>query len=244
MPIYFDKHTEQSIIKYNAETDINIKNEIYTNEIHKAFDKLVENLINTYKFRGDTNYIALKQEAVADLYIKLNKYDPTRLTKGGLKVKAYSYFGTIAKNFIMFNWKKSKKLDLFDFQENSRAIDEYERKILRNEILLKTASHQKEELFSNNTLKSKMLKFISIRRKELQTNIKYRFMVELGRNNYLAMLNVLEQILINDITINFYKQLFEYIRNKTNMKSYDFSGYLKEFREDLKRFLQDNKEEI
>jgi len=243
VPIYFDKHTEQSIIKYNTETDINIKNEIYTNEIHKAFDKLVENLINTYKFRGDTNYIALKQEAVADLYIKLNKYDPTRLTKGGLKVKAYSYFGTIAKNFIMLNWKKSRKLDLFDFQEHSNVINEYE-SISRNEILLKTASHQKEELFSNNTLKSKMLKFISIRRKELQTNIKYRFMAELGRNNYLAMLNVLEQILIDDFSINYYKQLFEYIRNKTDMKTYDFSGHVKEFREDLKSFLQDNIEEI
>lgn len=47
---YFTKDTELAIIRYNSESDIDIKNQIYENEIHYAFFKLTENLIHTFKF--------------------------------------------------------------------------------------------------------------------------------------------------------------------------------------------------
>ena len=46
--VYFGKDVQDAIIRYNLSEDFNIKNKIYYNEIHKAFDKLAENIINTF----------------------------------------------------------------------------------------------------------------------------------------------------------------------------------------------------
>ena len=48
--VYFGKDVQDAIIRYNLSEDFDIKNKIYQNEIHKAFDKLAENIINTFKF--------------------------------------------------------------------------------------------------------------------------------------------------------------------------------------------------
>ena len=51
--VYFGKEVQDAIIRYNALDSIKQRferNTIYQNEIHKAFDKLAENIINTFKF--------------------------------------------------------------------------------------------------------------------------------------------------------------------------------------------------
>ena len=48
--VYFGKDVQDAIIRYNLSEDFDIKNKIYQNEIHKAFDKVAENIINTFKF--------------------------------------------------------------------------------------------------------------------------------------------------------------------------------------------------
>ena len=48
--IYFSKKTEDAIIEYNAEEDEIKRNMIYENKIKFSFEKLVENIFNTFKF--------------------------------------------------------------------------------------------------------------------------------------------------------------------------------------------------
>ena len=91
--VYFGSATQEAIIEYNAATSSAVRNRIYTERIHAAFDKLCENIIHTYKFYYfDTDSASVKHEVTSFLILNMHKYDHN-------KGKAFSYFGTIAKNW-------------------------------------------------------------------------------------------------------------------------------------------------
>ena len=104
--IYFTEDTENAIIEYLASSDQTFRNAIYRERIEYAFYKLAENIIHTFKFYyTDSDTIEeLKHEVVTFLLEKLHKYDQSR-------GKAFSYFGTIAKRYlIVYNNTNYKKL--------------------------------------------------------------------------------------------------------------------------------------
>ena len=83
------------------------RNKIYGTRIHKAFDKLAENIINTFKFTYfDYGFEDIKCEVVSFMVMNMHKYDHT---KGS---KAFSYFSVVAKNYLILhnnaNYKKLK----------------------------------------------------------------------------------------------------------------------------------------
>ena len=103
--LYFDMDVQDAIVRYNQSDDDVERNKIYQEEIHKAFDKLCENIINTFKFTYfDDVYEDVKTEVVSFLVMNIHKYDHT---KGS---KAFSYFSVVAKNYLILhnnaNYKK------------------------------------------------------------------------------------------------------------------------------------------
>ena len=94
--IYFTQDTENAIIEYLASDNESERNRIYNERIRYAFYKLSENIIHTFKFYyTDSDTIEeLKHEVVTFLLEKLHLY-----SQG--KGKAYSYFGTIAKRYLI-----------------------------------------------------------------------------------------------------------------------------------------------
>ncbi len=103
---YFTQETEDAIVRYNNSSCFDEKSKIYRNEIHYAFFKLTENIIHTFKFYyTEVDKIEhLQQEVIIFLLSKIHLFDPS---KGA---KAYSYFGTITKNWlIIYNTKNYKK---------------------------------------------------------------------------------------------------------------------------------------
>ena len=107
---YFTQDTENAIVKYNNTSDFDEKNKIYHKEIHYAFFKLTENIIHTFKFYHTEvdNIEDLQHEVITFLLSKIHKFDPS---KGA---KAYSYFGTIAKRYLILSNQKiyKKKIDI------------------------------------------------------------------------------------------------------------------------------------
>jgi len=104
--LYFTSDTEEAIIEYLASKNQDNRNYIFDQRIDYAFHKLAENIIHTFKFYyTDVDTInELKHEVVAFLLEKLHLYDQS-------KGKAYSYFGTIAKRYlIIYNEKNYKKI--------------------------------------------------------------------------------------------------------------------------------------
>jgi hypothetical protein len=104
--IYFTQETEDAIIKYVRSDNEVERNKIFNDAINYAFHKLAENIIHTFKFYyTEVQTIdELKHEVVCVLLEKLKLYDQS-------KGKAYSYFGTIVKRYlIVYNNNNYKKL--------------------------------------------------------------------------------------------------------------------------------------
>ena len=112
---YFTKDTELAIIKYNETEDPVEKNKIYEAEIHHALFKLTQNLIHTFKFyyTEESNLEDLQHEVITFLLTKLHKFDATN------GAKAYSYFGTIAKRYLIASNQKNykKRLELVSLDD-------------------------------------------------------------------------------------------------------------------------------
>jgi len=111
--IYFDMDVQDAIIEYNNSENPSIKNKIYNKGIAYAFDKLAENIINTFKFTYfDVPFEDVKAEVVSFLVMNIHKYDHT---KGS---KAFSYFSVVAKNYLILhnnnNYKRFKSHESLD----------------------------------------------------------------------------------------------------------------------------------
>jgi len=106
---YFTQETEDYIVKYNnldSVKDSEKRSRIYETHIHYAFFKLTQNIIHTFKFYHTevSNLEHLQHEIITFLLSKIHLFDPSR------GAKAYSYFGTIVKRWlILYNTKNYKK---------------------------------------------------------------------------------------------------------------------------------------
>ena len=102
---YFTKETEDAIILYNSTTDSEIRSRLYNDKIHYAFFKLTENIIHTFKFYYTEvdNITDLQHEVITFLLSKIHLFKPE---KGA---KAFSYFGTIAKRYLILSNQKNYK---------------------------------------------------------------------------------------------------------------------------------------
>lgn len=124
--IYFTQETEDAIIKYVSSTSEAERNRIFNDSINYAFHKLAENIIHTFKFYyTEVQTIdELKHEVVCVLLEKLKLYDQS-------KGKAYSYFGTIVKRYlIVYNNNNYKKL------KNKAHVDEVDTdKTITNQLV-------------------------------------------------------------------------------------------------------------
>ena len=118
---YFTSDTEEAILEYLRTKNSIKRNQIFNDRINYAFHKLAENIIHTFKFYyTEVNTIdELKHEVVAFLLEKLHLY---KQEKG----KAYSYFGTIAKRYLILynnaNYKKLKEKAAVDEIDEDKSI--------------------------------------------------------------------------------------------------------------------------
>ncbi len=104
--MYFTLDTEEAIIAYNNSDDHREKNQIYNEHMRKPFEKLVENIIHTFKFYYfDIPLEDVKHEVISFMITRLGKYQQG-------KGKAFSYFSVVVKNWLIChnnnNYKKMK----------------------------------------------------------------------------------------------------------------------------------------
>ena len=118
---YFTQKTEDAIIRYNKEERAFMKERIYNDHIRRAFDKLCENVIHTFKFYYfDVPSEQVKQEVISFLVMNMHKF------KEG-KGKAFSYFSIVAKNYLILHnnknyahYKAMDNIDVLDWNEKIR----------------------------------------------------------------------------------------------------------------------------
>ena len=135
--VYFGQEVQDAIIEYNESNNNSERNQVYQNRIHKAFDKLAENIINTFKFTYfDMPFEDIKHEVVTFMVMNIHKYDHT---KGS---KAFSYFSVVAKNYLILhnnnNYKKLKShvdMSSLDTEKKSDIANRHDIKQFTNEMI-------------------------------------------------------------------------------------------------------------
>jgi hypothetical protein len=108
--MYFTMDTEKAIIEYNKVEDSKLRNKIYEESIKYPFEKLAENILNTFKFSYfDVSKEDVQMEVVSTLIEKIHMFQEG-------KGKAFSYFSIVAKNHLILknnsNYKRFKKTAL------------------------------------------------------------------------------------------------------------------------------------
>jgi hypothetical protein len=105
--VYFGKAAQDAIIEYNKTNDPIKRNKIYEERIKYPFEKLAENVMNTFKFTYfDVPKSEIQKEVVSFMIEKIHMY------KEG-KGRAFSYFTIVAKNYLILenngNYKRWKR---------------------------------------------------------------------------------------------------------------------------------------
>lgn len=101
---YFDVREEEAVRKFLiAETSYE-KNKIYNQFLKLPLDKMISSIIRRYKlYRKDMNFEDIHTDTHSFLMTKVDKFKPDK------NKKAYSYFGTICKNYLMGQIIKDQK---------------------------------------------------------------------------------------------------------------------------------------
>lgn len=101
---YFDVREEEAVRKFLiAETSYE-KNKIYNEFLRGPLDKMISSIIRRYKlYRKDMDFIEIHTDTHSFLMTKVDKFKPDK------NKKAYSYFGTICKNYLMGQIIKDQK---------------------------------------------------------------------------------------------------------------------------------------
>lgn len=122
LKLYFNEDTHKAIVQFQSEPLKKDRDKLYVEKIMPAFEKLVENLINIYKFTSmhDT-YEDLKVDCVNFLFETIHKFDETRGTN------AFSYFNVVAKNWLIIKTKqKAQKMKRLVSLDDPDSLSSYE----------------------------------------------------------------------------------------------------------------------
>ena len=101
---YFADVEENAVREYLTATTFNEKNRIYNEFLKDPLDKMISSIIRRYKlYRKDMDFDELHIDTHSFLMTKIDKFKPSK------EKKAYSYFGTICKNYLMGQIMKDQK---------------------------------------------------------------------------------------------------------------------------------------
>jgi len=101
---YFDVREENAVRDFLVAKTSEEKNKIYNEFLRHPLDKMISSIIRRYKlYRKDMNFEEIHTDTHSFLMTKVDKFKPSK------NKKAYSYFGTICKNYLMGQIIKDQK---------------------------------------------------------------------------------------------------------------------------------------
>jgi hypothetical protein len=95
---------ENAVRMYLTAETFEEKNQIYNEFLRGPLDKMISSIIRRYKlYRKDMDFTDIHTDTHSFLMTKVDKFKPSK------NKKAYSYFGTICKNYLMGQIIKDQK---------------------------------------------------------------------------------------------------------------------------------------
>lgn len=122
---YFYEEQEQAVIDYINAYDADEKDRIFNTVLSPAFTKMVESIIRRYNlYVPDEEFQETFDDTMSFMLTKLNNFSADKGTK------AYSYCGTICKNYLIFknnqfNKKQLRDISYDEFVEDMKLEEKY-----------------------------------------------------------------------------------------------------------------------
>jgi hypothetical protein len=102
--LYFGPEQEQAVVKFLTSESYSERNKIYNESLKDPINKMVESIIRRYKlYRKDYEYEDVHGDTLSFLITKMHNFKPDK------NKKAYSYFGTICKHYLLGQLIKDDK---------------------------------------------------------------------------------------------------------------------------------------
>ena len=158
---YFAEREEQAVVDYINSNSAEEKNKIYNEILIEPFRKMIESILRKYPIHiGNYGMAEVESNALTHLIEHMVKFNPDKITKSGVKTKAFSYCQTIIRNYYKDHSKKSyteKKINLCydDYVDEINENIEYSYEIEEGshnqlEKLIKTVIDKIEDRIDND----------------------------------------------------------------------------------------------
>jgi len=102
--LYFGPEQEEAVVNFLTSESYSERNKIYNEYLKAPIDKMVESIIRRYKlYRKEYEYEDVHSDTLSFLITKMHNFKPDK------NKKAYSYFGTICKHYLLGQLIKDDK---------------------------------------------------------------------------------------------------------------------------------------
>ena len=102
--LYFGPDQEEAVVKFLTSESYSERNKIYNEFLKDPINKMVESIIRRYKlYRKEYDYEDVHSDTLSFLITKMHNFKPDK------NKKAYSYFGTICKHYLLGQLIKDDK---------------------------------------------------------------------------------------------------------------------------------------
>lgn len=102
--LYFGPEQEEAVVKFLTSESYSERNKIYNEFLKDPINKMVESIIRRYKlYRKEYDYEDVHSDTLSFLITKMHNFKPDK------NKKAYSYFGTICKHYLLGQLIKDDK---------------------------------------------------------------------------------------------------------------------------------------
>lgn len=175
---YFYEEQEQAVVDYINATNKQEKDKIFNEWLKPAFTKMIESIIRRYKLMPpDEEFEETFNDTISFLMTKIELFDPE---KG---FKAYSYCGTICKNYLLWKLNNFKKI-----QSREESYDDSYKTLMNDgKGLVNTAGEAGEDTFNEALIKNTT--------KEIKKIIEDKENSQLNHNEHIvgmALINLFE----------------------------------------------------
>jgi hypothetical protein len=220
--MYFGPEEEEAVVKFLESEDETERNLVFNEWLKAPLDKMVESIIRRYKlYRKGESFEELHGDTISFLMTKVHKFET------GRGKKAYSYFGTIAKNYILGLLIKDEKYmkQTASYEDMSSDIENRADLIYfidsenfsMDEFIKKLANGIREELNDETKLPKKRLN-------DNERKVGYA-LIEILENWEIAFESMSGGSKYNKNSV------LETIRNYTNLSTKDIRTSMKKYKE-------------
>ena len=150
---YFAEREENAVREYLTATTFEEKNKIYNEFLKFPLDKMISSIIRRYKlYRKDMSYDDIHVDTHSFLMTKIDKFKPSK------EKKAYSYFGTICKNYLMGQIMKDQKETNRNLQHSPDLIYYIDNEELTTEEIIKKFLGKLKDSMDDNKITEQEVK--------------------------------------------------------------------------------------